>query len=371
MGCARVPEIHEGEVVDQVGAIARAHGLRHVLLVTDKGVKALGHSERVRLSLEAAGLKVVEFDEVHANPTDVEVQACASRAKCGIDGFVAVGGGSSIDTAKGANFLLTNGGRMVDYWGYAKVHKPLIPLIAVPTTAGTGSEVQSYALIADVQTHAKMACGDPSAMPIATLLDARLTTTLPRDQTAYTGLDAIVHSVESAVCTARTDASYALSLEAFGLLARNLSMVLDEPDNLPARAAMLRGAMLAGRAIELSMLGGAHSAANPLTARFDIPHGLAVSLLLPHVIRFNQGEAHTGERYGQLAASVGAESLDDCIEELLQICGVGNLRSFGVATSAIQGLAAEAADQWTARFNPRALSSEAFEGLYRSALAEN
>lgn len=355
-------------MVEQIGAVAYAHGLRRVLLVTDPGVKAQGHSERARASLERAGVVVVEFTEVRENPTGVQVEACAAQAPMGIDGFVAVGGGSSIDTAKGANFLLTNGGSIADYLGYGKATKPLLPLIAVPTTAGTGSEVQSYALISDETTHVKMACGDPSAMPVAAFLDARLTTTLPREQTAYTGLDAVVHAVESAVCTARTDASYSLSCEAFPLLVRNLPRVLEDPEDRAARAAMLRGAMLAGRAIELSMLGGAHASANPLTARFDIPHGRAVGLMLPHVIRFNRVDPGTQARYAELAGLVGAEELDRCIEELLECCGVGNLGHFGVTAGQLNGLAREACTQWTGQFNPRALNEESFRALYRFAL---
>jgi alcohol dehydrogenase len=368
LGCERVPDLHEGAVVEQLGAVAREYGLRQVLLVTDPGVKAQGHSERVRVSLEDAGVAVVEFSAVRVNPTGVDVEACAKAAPLGVDGFVAVGGGSAIDTAKGANFVLTNGGRIADYRGYGKASTPLLPLIAVPTTAGTGTEVQSYALIADAHTHGKMACGDPSAMPIAAFLDARLTVSLPREQTAYTGLDAVVHAVESAVCTARTEASFALSLEAFSLLATHLPTVLDVPERLPARAAVLRGAMLAGRAIELSMLGGAHAMANPLTARFDLPHGLAVGLMLPYVIRFNRKDPETKDRYAQLSDSLGGEPLDTWLEQMLANCGVPGLETFGVNVGHVGGLAREACAQWTAQFNPRRLDLKSVAALYSAAL---
>lgn len=187
-------------VVARVGELARELGARRVLVVTDRGIVNAGHALRVEQALQAAGLGVVVFAEVRENPTTRCVDQCARVARAAeIDLFVGLGGGSSVDTAKGCNFILTNGGEMKDYWGIGKAAKPMLPLLAIPTTAGTGSECQSFALIADEHTHQKMACGDPKAAAKIALLDPELTVSQPRRVTAGTGIDAIAHAVETAV----------------------------------------------------------------------------------------------------------------------------------------------------------------------------
>ncbi len=369
--------------VERLGELARELGATKVLLVTDPGIAAAGHAERARRALEAAGLEAVVFDRAHENPSARDIDECAAFARGkGIDAFVGLGGGSSLDTAKGCNFLLTNGGRMQDYWGYGKASKPLLPLIAVPTTAGTGSEFQSYALIADEDTHQKMACGDPKAAPRIAVLDPGLTVSQPRQVTANTGMDALVHAVETAVTRRRNELSWLYSREAFRLLVNNLPRVLDHPDDLEARAAMQLGAAHAGLAIELSMLGAAHSAANPLTARFGVVHGQAVGLMLPHVVRFNAEDPSAREIYRDLMAYAGltenradpalaAAALAAKLESLLAAAGMPMcLADCGVKPEAVQRLASEAATQWTARFNPRAVVATDFEGLYRSAMSD-
>jgi len=367
MASGLTPFVYEGAVEELLGPIAAEHGLREVMLVTDAGVKTAGHTDRARTSLEQAGILVREYDQVQPNPTDHDVQQCAAVSK-GVDGFVAVGGGSCIDTAKGASFIVTNGGAMPDYRGFGHAVEPLLPIIAVPTTAGTGSEAQSYTLISDDETHTKMACGAMGAMPIVAILDAGLTLTMPRRLTAYTGLDAIVHAVESAVCTKRTETSWALSTEAFSLLAFNLPVVLATPTDLQARRNMLRGAMLAGQAIEASMLGAAHASANPLTAKFDVPHGVAVATMLPHVIRYNAEDPATAALYQALSEPLGGGPLDQHIERLLALSEIESVKDFGVHMGAVDSLAAAAAEQWTGQFNPRPVDREGFVELYRSVL---
>jgi alcohol dehydrogenase len=368
MASGLTPIVYEGEVEEIVGRVVAEHGLREIMLVTDVGVKAAGHTVLVRTSLEQAGIVVREYDRVRSNPTDHDVQACAAESD-GVDGFVAVGGGSCIDTAKGASFIVTNGGTMPDYRGFGLATEPLLPIVAVPTTAGTGSEAQSYTLISDDETHTKMACGAMGAMPIAAILDARLTLTMPRQQTAITGLDAIVHAVESAVCTKRTETSWALSSEAFILLSLNLPVVLAAPDDLQARRNMLRGAMLAGQAIEASMLGAAHACANPLTAQFDVPHGVAVATMLPHVIRYNTVDDETAALYAALSEPLGGGPLDQHIERLLGISEIKHLQHFGVGTEAVDALVAAAVEQWTGQFNPRPVDRDAFAALYQVVLS--
>jgi alcohol dehydrogenase len=277
-----------------------------------------------------------------------------------------------MDCAKGIDFVLTNGGTMADYRGYGKATKPLLPMIGIPTTAGTGSEAQSYALVSDARTHEKMACGDPGAAFRVAVLDPALTLTTPRDVTAATGFDAIAHSVESFVSTRATPLSDVFAREAWRRLEANFERVLAQPDDVEARGAMLLGAHLAGLAIEGSMLGATHACANPLSARYGTAHGIAIALLLPHVVRWNAGAARG--RYAELLALSGrrarqpARALADRLEELA-VAGAlpRGLQVAGVKKDDLPRLAEEAAQQWTGRFNPRPFDAAGALELYEAA----
>jgi alcohol dehydrogenase len=366
--------------VDQIGDLAAELGPRRVLVVTDRGIASAGHAQRVEHSLQAAGLGTIIFDQVRENPTTRDVDACLAVARAaGVDLIVGLGGGSSMDTAKGCNFLLTNGGQMKDYWGVGKARKPMLPLIAIPTTAGTGSECQSAALIADEQTHQKMACLDPKAAARIALLDPELTLSQPPRVTGCTGIDAIAHAVETAVTRKRNPISVMYSHEAFILTMTGFERVLKDPLNLEARGHMLLGAAFAGLAIENSMLGAAHSAANPLTAHFNIVHGQAVGMMLPAVVRFNSRDPAVLQAYEALAGSLGTDwagdgqpgadhALGERLNGLLELAGFPrSLADCDVPRSAIPMLADEAARQWTAAFNPRKVVAQDFVKLYEAA----
>src|SRR5689334_14730523 len=188
----------------RLGELTCELGGNRVLLVTDPGLEQAGHPQRALDSLNEAGLEVFLFDGVEENPTTRHVEAGLAFAQArSIDFLVAIGGGSSMDCAKGINFLLTNGGSMRDYLGFGKATEPMLPSISVPTTAGTGSEAQSYALIADEQTHMKMACGDRKAAFRVAILDPEVTVSQPATVTAVTGIDALSHALESYVTTKR------------------------------------------------------------------------------------------------------------------------------------------------------------------------
>ncbi len=353
--------------VTQVGRLARALGMKRVLLVTDPGITAAGHTARVQRSLKAAKVAAVVYGQTRENPTTRDVDACLQVARrSAIDGFIGLGGGSSMDTAKGCNFLLTNGGRMQDYWGVGKATRPMLPLIAIPTTSGTGSECQSFALIADENTHAKMACGDPKAAARIAILDPILTVSQPPRVTACAGIDALAHALETAVTTKRNKLSLTYSHEAFHLCINNLPRVLTHPQDIAARSGMLLGAALAGMAIENSMLGAAHAAANPLTAHFGIIHGQAVGMMLPHVVRFNALDPETRRLYVGLGLKV--DELVERLEAILELAGMPrSLAACGVKKNAIPKLAEEAAKQWTAGFNPRKVGQQDFVKMYEAA----
>jgi alcohol dehydrogenase len=346
------------------------------MLVTDPGLRSAGHPEKAEASLLAAGCEVFLFDGVEENPTTRQVaEGLAFARKHDIDFLVAVGGGSSMDCAKGVNFLLTNGGKMSDYKGFGLARKPMLPSIGVPTTAGTGSEAQSYALIADEKTHLKMACGDRKAAFRVAILDPELTLSQPAYVTAVTGIDALTHAIESYVSTRATWLSQSISREAWRLLDRGLEEVLRHPSDLTARGKMQLGANLAGLAIENSMLGAAHACANPLTAHYGITHGTAVGLLLPHVIRYNIPAA--GPLYADLAresgllngdAGAGGEVLARRITALMSEAGLPTrLRDLGVSPGIFPVLADEASQQWTGRFNPRPAGEAELTSLYEAA----
>jgi alcohol dehydrogenase len=353
-------------VVARVGDLAKGLGGTHVLLVTDPGIAKAGHEAWVSGHLEKAGLEITVFDEVHENPTTEDVAKCVAAAMAAdIDIIIGLGGGSSMDTAKGANFLLTNGGEMKDYWGVGKATQDMLPLIAIPTTAGTGSECQSFALIADAKTHMKMACGDKKAAASVAILDPELTLTQPALVTAHTGIDAITHAVETFVTNKRTPTSSAYAKLAFQLLEPSLEQVIRNPRDLEARARMQLGAAYAGTAIENSMLGAAHAAANPLTAHYDIVHGEAVGMMLPHVVRHNGSDSDVATLYGELYDG----DLATRLVELLESCGMPErLAQRKVDATEISMLAGEAAAQWTANFNPLAVDTEQFEALYGAAM---
>ncbi len=359
--------------IERVGELARDLGGKHVLLVSDKGIVAAGHPSRAISFLEAAGLHVTVYDDVRENPTTLDVDRCVAVARAaGIDLIIGLGGGSSMDTAKGCNFILTNGGQMKDYWGVGKATKPMLPLIAIPTTAGTGSECQSFALISDEQTHMKMACGDPKAAAKVAILDPLLTISQPERVTACTGIDALAHAVETAVTRKRTPISAIFSREAFRLCIGGLERVLRDPQDREARDMMQLGAAFAGTAIENSMLGAAHSAANPLTAHFGIVHGQAVGLMLPVVIAFNARDPLAHERYMELSAAADLGPIEEFVAELEVLLDVAKMREglakYGIDRAKFPLLAKEAAQQWTATFNPRAITAEDFEQLYEEVL---
>ena len=357
----------------RLGDLARELGATRALVTSDPGIVAAGHAAAGVTALHAAGLATAVFSEFGENPTTAQIAAGTAAARdFRPDLLVGLGGGSSMDCAKGINFLLSCGGRMQDYKGRGTA--PMLPSIGVPTTAGTGSETQSFALVTDVDTGMKMACGDPRAAFRVAILDVNLTLTQPATVTALTGIDAVAHAVESHVSRAATPASRVFSRAAWGMLAENLPRVLADGADLEARADVQLAAAWAGLAIENSMLGAAHALANPLTARHGLPHGQAVGMMLPHVVRFN-GPA-CGAGYAELLAEVGLDTdpaeagnlLARRIAELLRAAGLperlADARAGGCDAAA---LAAEAAAQWTAGFNPRRADAEPLAALYEAA----
>ncbi len=361
--------------IGRLGALARELGATRALVTSDPGIVEFGHTAAGVESLGEAGITSEVFSAFTENPSTAAIEAGTAVARSfRPDLLVGLGGGSSMDCAKGINFLFSCGGRMRDYQGRGTATGPMLPSIAVPTTAGTGSETQSFALITDDQTGMKMACGDPRAAFRMAILDVNLTLTQPPSLAAITGVDALAHAVESHVSTAATPASRTFSREAWRLLATSLPGVMADGGTITARSAVQFGAALAGLAIEHSMLGAAHALANPLTAAHDLVHGEAVGMMLPHVVRFN-GTA-CGPAYADLLDDLGlattaehaGTTLADWLTGLLAAARMTtSLRASGVAAPDIEALAGAAAAQWTAGFNPRPVTVAELAALYEAA----
>ncbi len=351
--------------LSQLGQLTKELGGKRALIVSDPGIMKAGYVEKAVSWFREVDVAAEVYGEVRENPSTDDVTRCVEVARAfRADILIGLGGGSSMDTAKGCNFILTNGGRMQDYWGTGKAKKDMLPLIAIPTTAGTGSECQSYALISDAETHVKMACGDPKAAAKVAILDPELTLSQPRRVTVCTGIDALSHAIETAVTSKRNSWSSLFSRESFLLLEKGFERVLHQADDLEARGMMLLGAAYAGMAIENSMLGAAHSCANPLTAKFNVVHGEAVGVMLPHIIRFNRQLPEIQAIYQTYFSG----DLADRVSELLQAAEMPQkIRMYGVKESDLPELAAMASKQWTAQFNPRSLTPSDFVDLYRAA----
>jgi len=380
-------------VVARLGRLAQEIGCTRALVVSDPGVVKAGLFAIGERSLVESGIQVLGFHELSENPTNLHVERGLQVAtEFQPDILFGLGGGSSMDCAKGINFVHSCGGRIHDYWGVGKATRDLLPMIAVPTTAGTGSETQSFALISDAETHVKMACGDSRAACRVAVLDPELTLSQPSSVTALTGIDAITHALETFVCTKRNPISECYSREAWQLLSNSFSQVLTKPTDIEARGRMQLGACFAGMAIEASMLGAAHALANPLTASLGVPHGQAVGLMMPQVIRFNS--AMVESRYEELAkllpntmsanqSSAASEVIAHAFMTWMQQAGMAisleNLAQWpaGLKNSAdqtrafLESMAESASKQWTGTFNPRPLSKADLFGMYQSAWLES
>ena len=363
--------------LESVGQHAVDLGANRVMVVCDPGIRQAGYAQRAVQSLHQSNMETEVFDDFGENPTASMVDAGTERAaQFRPDLLIGLGGGSSMDCCKGINFVYSCGGTIADYRGVGNATADLLPMIAVPTTAGTGSEMQSFAIISDDVTHLKMPCGDPRAAPRIAILDPTLTLSQPHRVAMLTAIDAISHAVETHVTRRRNRVSQTYSGHAFELLASGFERLLKNPEDLEVRSDMQWGAAFAGMAIEASMLGAAHATANPLTAHHGVPHGQAVGLMLPAVVRMN-GKQHP-RRYTELAArlpkpptSDPVESLARTIEGWVREAGLVNhiedLRDHPIdPTAQMDAWVQDAMQQWTGTFNPVTLTPDNVRQLYRS-----
>lgn len=283
---------------------------KKVLLITDPGLVQAGVAQQVVEMLKQAAVEVEIFDAVEPDPSiQVATKAAEMAKNVKANVLIALGGGSAIDTAKSAALLVTNGGYLKDYAGVNKVVKPILPLIAVPTTAGTGSEVTIFAVMSDPEKQEKFTISSALIAPAVAVLDPLLTLKLPPSVTAFTGMDALTHAIEAFTSSIAQPATDALALSAIKLILKHLPVAVGRGDNIKARDGMLQASLLAGIAFNNAFLGLAHAIASPLGGHFHVPHGLANAVMLPYVMEYNLPTAV--RRYAEIGCALGLQAVGD------------------------------------------------------------
>jgi len=371
--------VNQPGAITQLGVLCQQLGITRPLIVTDKGIVAAGLLKRAIAPLAAIGLQAVSYSEVVADPPESVVLAAVDYARgYEADGVIGFGGGSAMDTAKLVALLVRSGESLSDIYGVDQAKGPRLPLVLVPTTAGTGAEVTPIAIVTTGES-TKMGVVSGRLLPDVALLDAELTLGLPAAVTASTGIDAMVHAIEAYTSVHKKNAySDMLARQALQLLSRNLLTVVQDPDNLAARQEMLLGATLAGQAFANAPVAAVHALAYPLGGQFHIPHGLSNSLVLPEVLRYNSSVV--ANAYAELAPFVmGAElprgndlfvtnALIDHLQGLIAETGLPTrLRDVEISDSALESLAANAMEQQRLLVNnPRDVTYHDALSIYRA-----
>jgi alcohol dehydrogenase class IV len=366
--------------ITEISRIASAKAWRRVALVTDPGIVQAGLIERPMVLLQEAGIAVSMFGAVTADPPESVLRdAVASAGAANVQAVIGLGGGSSLDVAKLVALLLGSGEDLAAAYGVGNAQGPRLPLLLIPTTAGTGAEVTPVAIIT-TGIHEKKGVVSPLILPDIALLDPELTLGLPAHVTAATGLDAMVHAIEAytSISPNNNPLSRNLATQALELLGGNLSAAVHRGRDLAARSAMLLGSMLAGQAFANSPVAAVHALAYPIGGHYGVPHGLSNALVLPHVLRFNM--AACADAYATLAPLVfpdlagasgraGAEAFADRLADLGRSVGLEQrLRDVGIHEEAIPMLAAEAMKQQRLLVNnPVPVSEEDAAAIYRAA----
>ena len=366
--------------VERLGAAVRRAGGKKILLVVDPGFARTGSFPKVIQSLEKEGLAWVLFDRVEPEPRTIIADQCgetARKEKC--DFVLGVGGGSAMDTAKAAAVLATNGGQARDYQGLDKVPRPGLLKGMVPTTAGTGSEVTFTAVFVNEEEKKKAGINSPHLYPDMSVLDPELTLSLPPAPTAFTGMDALAHAVESFTSKAAHSLSEIFSLEAVRLIAKSLRRAVEKGSDLEARSDMLLGSLLAGIGLANAGVTAVHSLSYPLGGRFRVPHGVGNGLLLPAVMEYNA--LSLPEKFARIAGAMGekteglpvgaaALSAVEAVKHLARDVQVPlRLSDLGIPESAFPGMAEEALKVTRPlENNPRPVSFQDAIQIYRSVL---
>lgn len=368
--------------VKELGRRIRELGGNRVLVVTDKGLVEHGVAGKVLAVLEQEKLDYVVYDETKPNPRDVDCIAAYGLAQGKeIDFIVGLGGGSSMDTAKAVGTLLSHGGELSDWYGLNTLKKTIIPLICLPTTAGTGSEITFFSVITDTVTQLKMNIVDVHVAPRIALLDPELTLTLPPSVTASTGMDALTHAIEAYTCTIAEPITDGLALHAIDLIVEHLPTAVQNGNHLIARKNMLAASLIAGIAFGNSDVGGVHCMAEAMGGLYDTPHGVANSILLPYVFEYNipsnpQKHAVVAQRLGARKEGKSTEELAyegvRLLKQLAETVEIPKMKELGyVNPKDFPYLAEGAIHNVSAPSNPRKASQEDYIRLFEKAYDES
>ena len=365
--------------VEKIGTEAQLLKAKKILIITDPGVIQAGLLEGVEKSLQSVNLPFVIFDGVEPDPRIEVVEKSVEKAKKeGTDLIIGFGGGSSLDIAKVTSIMITNTGKIDSFFGIDLVPNPGIPVILIPTTAGTGSEVTPIAILSDTKEKLKKGIVSPTLFPEVAIVDPKLTIGLPPSVTAFTGMDALTHAIEAYYSVNATNLSDLLAFRAMELISKNIRMAYAHGENLAARSNMMEGSLLAGIAFANAGVGAVHAFAYPLGGEFHLAHGLTNTLMLPYVMRYNilgcphkfaQMAKAFGEKVERISELVGAEIAVRFIERLSEDIRVPRrLRDVGIPEDAIPRLA-EAAMKVTRLLanNPRKVTLEDAVAIYKSA----
>lgn len=366
-------------VSETVAEEARGLGGSRALIVTDPGIRAAGLVDPVLERLQSAGLATVVFDDVAPNPRDTQVGHGVEIASAeGCDVLIAVGGGSPMDTAKAIGVVARNGGRIQDYEGLGLVREPIVPLIAIPTTSGTGSEVTFWSVITDTERSFKMSVGSPLCAASVALVDPELTLGLPAAITAYTGVDALTHAVEGYTATLSEPLTDSLAVSAIRLIGGSLRQAYANGANRQARYDMSLGSLLAGVAFGNSDIGAVHCMGEAIGGLYDVAHGIAMAIYLPVVAEFNAiacpekfavvAEA-LGEDVSGLPPTEAAKRAAKAIRRLTDDVSIPSAAEAGVVPQDFPRLARAASANVSVESNPRVVTEKDFLGLFERAQA--
>lgn len=379
-GAFRVaPAIHFGYgAADRAGALTSELGVSRVLIVTDSGVRAVGISGQIEAALAASGIAFDIYDQVSPNPRDYECLAAAELVRAtGAEAIVAIGGGSPIDLAKAAAGLATNSGTALDWVAPRTFVEPPLPLIAIPTTAGTGSEVTRSSVVNDTTRQIKVSLRDWAIAPRIAIVDPGLTLGLPPLLTASTGMDALTHAIEAYTCTRGTPISDGLALHAIRLIGPNLPIAVADGSNTSAREQMMLASTIAGMAFSNADVAAVHCIAEALGGRYDTPHGIANSTFLPWIFAFDAPA--DPKRHADVAVALGVATEDDelgyaaeqasrYLADLAQRIGIPRFRELpGVREDDFPWIASASVANLSNASNARVMDEADYLGVLESA----
>lgn len=348
---------------------------KKVMIITDKGLVHAGMVHKITDLIKAEGLGYIIYDDIEANPKDYNVELAADTArKESIDTIVAFGGGSPIDAAKAVAVLTKQGGKVRDYQGKEKIKDDCIPLITIPTTAGTGSEVTFSSVITDTKEKFKFTIKSPAIAAKVAIIDPELTVTVPPMITAATGIDALTHGIEGYTANCTEPIAEAVGLYAIEYIAKNITDAVKDGTNLAARDKMMMGSLLAGLSFSHADVASVHCMAEALGSMYDAPHGMCNAILLPFVMEYNLPSAEA--KYARVAKAMGIEARDDLtaavkgiehIKRLSKEIGLPGIKTLPISTEDFPLLAEMAVKNGSNESNPREITKDDYVMIFNKA----